>query len=161
VDDSKTFTLQAGPGGTTLLVTIGNINFETIPYVTVQFTVDDDRGPSFSPYVNITMRDINEAPDDITLSMPVTRTITLNVDENATIGTLVGTFAAKDVDVGQAHNFKLLWVGLAPPPFAVDQPIPFGQATLRTNTTLNYDAFPQYTVSCPQFFLFLVWCPFH
>ena len=48
VDDSKTFTLQAGPGGTTLLVTIGNINFETMPYVTVQFTVDDDRGPSFS-----------------------------------------------------------------------------------------------------------------
>jgi hypothetical protein len=108
VDDSKTFTLQPGPGGTTQLVTIGNINFEVLSVLTVQFTVDDDRGPSFSTYSNINVRDINEAPTDITLSMPVTRTIILNVDENATINTLVGTFSAKDPDTWQVGRLASL-----------------------------------------------------
>jgi hypothetical protein len=146
VDDSKTFTLQPGPGGTTQLVTIGNINFEVLSVLTVQFTVDDDRGPSFSTYSNIMVRDINEAPTDITLSMPVTRTIILNVDENATINTLVGTFSAKDPDTWQSFNYRLLFNGASPPPMYVDQPVAFGVATLRTNATLDYDATPQYTV---------------
>jgi hypothetical protein len=148
VDDSKTFTLQPGPSGTTQLVTIGNINFEVLSVLTVQFTVDDDRGPSYSTYYNVVVRDINESPTDITLSMPVTRTITLNVDETATIGTLVGTFSSKDPDTWQSFSYKLLNNGAAPPPFYVDQPVPFGTAQLRTNQTLDYDATPQYSVSC-------------
>ena len=147
VDDSKTFTLQPGPSGTTQLVTIGNINFEVLSVLTVQFTVDDDRGPSYSTYYNVVVRDINESPTDITLSMPVTRTITLNVDETATIGTLVGTFSSKDPDTWQSFSYKVLNNGAAPPPFYVDQPVPFGTAQLRTNQTLDYDATPQYSVS--------------
>ena len=146
VDDSKTFTLQPGPSGTTQLVTIGNINFEVLSVLTVQFTVDDDRGPSYSTYYNVVVRDINESPTDITLSMPLTLTITLNVNETAAIGTLVGTFSSKDPDTWQSFSYKLLNNGAAPPPFYVDQPVAFGPATLRTNTTLDYDAIAQYSV---------------
>jgi hypothetical protein len=46
----------------------------------------------------------------------------------------------------QVHNFRLLFNGQAPPPLYVDQPVPFGTATLRTNATLNYDAIAQYSV---------------
>jgi hypothetical protein len=61
VDDSKTFALQAGPGGTTQIVTMGNINFEALSLLTVLFTVDDDRGPSFSLYSTISVRDLARA----------------------------------------------------------------------------------------------------
>jgi len=44
------------------------------------------------------------------------------------------------------HNFRLLFNGQAPPPLYVDQPVPFGTATLRTNATLNHDAIAQYSV---------------
>ncbi len=146
VDDSKTFTLQPGPGGTTQLITIGNINFEVLSVLTVQFTADDGRGPSYSMYYNIAVRDINESPTDIVLSMPITKTIILNVNENATIGTLVGTFSSRDPDTWQSFSYRLLNNGAAPPPFYVDQPIAFGTAQLRTNKTLDYDETPQYSV---------------
>ena len=101
---------------------------------------------SYSTYYNVVVRDVNESPTDITLSMPLTLTITLNVNETAAIGTLVGTFSSKDPDTWQSFSYKLLNNGAAPPPFYVDQPVAFGPATLRTNTTLDYDAIAQYSV---------------
>jgi hypothetical protein len=64
VDDSRMFALQAGPGGTMQLVTVGSLNFESQSVFTVLFTVDDDRGPSFSVYANII---VGDAPNCVPL----------------------------------------------------------------------------------------------
>ena len=153
VDDSKTFTLQAGTGGATLLITTGNVNFESQSVYTVLLTVDDDRGPSYSLYSNIVIRDVNEAPTDIQLSLPLSLSILLNVNEDVPPGTLVGTFSAADPDTWQAHRFRLLPNGNPAPPLSVDQPSANGTAYLRTNHTLDYDAIALYPVRG--------WCTFH
>jgi len=49
----------------------------------------------------ITVNDVNSAPTDISLTAPA-------VQENAAIGTTVGTLSAVDADSGDAHTFTLV-----------------------------------------------------
>jgi hypothetical protein len=125
---------------------MNSIDFESQPLYTMLFTVDDDRGPSFQTYVNLAVRDINEAPFDVYLTLPLTLSTLLVVLETAPLNTLVGTLGCQDPDRGQSFRYSLLRNG-PPPPLYVDQAPAVGSpAYLRTNGTLDYDAIPLYPV---------------
>ena len=147
VDGTNTFALTYNSSiGLTQLVVIGSIDFETLNLYTLLFTTDDDRGPTFQMYVNLGVRDINEAPNDLYLIMPLTLSIILSVNETAPLNYVVGTFGFGDPDCCQSHAYSLL-PSSPTPPFNVSQASPAAPAYLVTTGTLNYDLVPQYTVS--------------
>ncbi|MEZ5996460.1 MAG: cadherin domain-containing protein [Hyphomonadaceae bacterium] len=64
--------------------------------------VTDEDGQSATQRVDVTINSVNDAPRDIIAPVP------LEVDENADAATVIGTFAAIDVDLGDAVTFSLV-----------------------------------------------------
>lgn len=145
-DAGQTFTyaLVNGPGSThNNLFSIQNgqlrtntvFNFETQQNYTVRIQTNDGNGGTYADSFNIAILDANDAPTNITLS-------NLNVTENKSTGTLVGTFTSTDEDAtntftytlnnsGNNDNASFLVIG----------------NELRTNGTFNFEAKQLYVVN--------------
>ncbi len=77
------------------------LDFDTVPVHTLIVEVTDDGFPnvSTSATYTISLTDVNEAP--------AISTTTLIVDEDASMGTVIGTIVASDPDVGQSLTYAI------------------------------------------------------
>jgi VCBS repeat-containing protein len=80
-----------------------DVDFETNHPFSLTVQVTDDGSPNLngSNTVTVNLTNVNEVPTDIALS-------SLNVPENSSIGTTVGTLSATDPDAGDTHTFSLV-----------------------------------------------------
>ena len=76
------------------------IDFETKRILSVTVTTTDGGGATFTKSFKITVLGLNEPPTSVSLS-------SFAVLEHSPVGTVVGTLAASDPDVGDAHAFVL------------------------------------------------------
>ena len=95
----------------------------------VRVTATDGQGAEVSEDFNLTVTNLNDAPDDLTLSGG-------SVAENANAGTVVGTVAAHDDDVGDSLTYAL--VDDADGRFAIDSST--GQITVAAASVLDFEA---------------------
>ena len=95
----------------------------------VRVTATDGQGAEVSEDFNLTVTNVNDAPDDLTLSGG-------SVAENANAGTVVGTVAAHDDDVGDSLTYAL--VDDADGRFAIDSST--GQITVAAASVLDFEA---------------------
>ena len=75
------------------LIVSGNLDHETQPVIKIEIRVTDSGNPAmaYEKSFNITVSDLNEPPYDLQLSKN-------RVNENSTVGTIIGQFTAKDED---------------------------------------------------------------
>ena len=115
--DTHLYSLVAGAGDTDnaqfsivgdQLQTAAVLDFEAAANCTtsvnscsIRVQTDDGNGGTFEKTFIINIDDVNEAPTDIALD-------STTVDENAAIGTTVGTFTTTDVDAGDSHTYTLV-----------------------------------------------------
>jgi hypothetical protein len=76
-----------------------SLNYENGSSVQVTVTTKDQGGLSYSENFNIAVKNVNEAPTDISIS-------NLSVNENA-IGAVVGTVTTVDPDAGDKHSYTV------------------------------------------------------
>lgn len=108
--DTFTYTLVAGTvandnagfsiQGDSLLVN-DSLNFESKTDYTVRVKTTDAGGKSYSRDYSLTVTDNNDQPTDIQLSYN-------SVDENAAIGTAIGTFTTADPDATDNFQYALV-----------------------------------------------------
>ncbi|HEY9698799.1 MAG TPA: cadherin domain-containing protein [Trichocoleus sp.] len=110
--DSFTYSLVTGTGSTdnglfTIDNTTGQLklnvvpNFETKNSYSIRVRSRDQGGLTTEKVFAITVKNVNEAPSDITLSAN-------NVDENQPIGTVVGTLSTADPDASSSFTYSLV-----------------------------------------------------
>jgi hypothetical protein len=103
VGDTHTYKVDDGrfevAGGQLKLKSGVSLDFEDESSVVVGVTTTDQGGLSYSENFTITVKDVNEAPTDITLSP-------FKVDENE-FGAAVGTLTTIDDDAGDVHTYKV------------------------------------------------------
>lgn len=83
------------------LVVQGTIDFEKKTRLAVSIRVTDNAGASLDASFEITVRDVNEAPESITLSNAL-------LDENLEAGFAIGNFSTTDQDQGDVHAYTLV-----------------------------------------------------
>lgn len=76
-----------------------NLNYETEGSVQLDITSKDQGGLSYSESFTIQVKDVNEAPTDISITG-------LSVDENAS-GAVIGTLSTADPDAGNTHSYTV------------------------------------------------------
>ena len=83
--------------------TASGLDFETTSSynITIRVTDNGGAGLTYDEGFTINITDVNEAPTDIALSAN-------NVDENVTLGTVVGTLSPTDVDAGDTHTYSIV-----------------------------------------------------
>ncbi len=147
IDASKTFTLGVLTNGSTVLRTMGAIDYEARSSYSLSITVMDSAGAVYNGIVDLMVRDVNEAPQDVYVALAgIVRSMLYIIDENQPPTTIVGTLFSNDPEKWQAHAFTLLRTTGGPPPFYIDQPSPSSPALLRTNESLNYESQSLYKV---------------
>jgi hypothetical protein len=82
------------------LKTTASFDFEAKSAYAITVTATDQGSLSLTKNFTITVRNVNEAPTDILLSV-------LSVNENTTGGSAVGTLSATDVDAGNSFSYSL------------------------------------------------------
>ena len=95
-NESGAFAIDAGTGQVTAQ---GVLDFETLPDYVLTVSVSDGGLLSDSAAVSIGLTNINEAP--------TVGDQGFSVDENATVGTMVGIVAASDPDAGDALSYAI------------------------------------------------------
>ena len=95
-NESGAFAIDAGTGQVTAQ---GVLDFETLPDYGLTVSVSDGGLLSDSAAVSIGLTNINEAP--------TVGDQGFSVDENATVGTMVGIVAASDPDAGDALSYAI------------------------------------------------------
>ncbi|MFP4440027.1 MAG: carboxypeptidase regulatory-like domain-containing protein [Chloroflexaceae bacterium] len=109
-DDSHSFSLVAGAGAVdnaafsiegAQLKTAQAFDYETKNSYSIRIRATDRSGFTFEETFTITITEGNHAPTDISLSNS-------SVDENADVGTVVGTLSATDSDAEDTHTFSLV-----------------------------------------------------
>lgn len=109
VTDTHIFTLVDGTGSNdnSAFRIIGDelqanavFDFDIRKDYSVRIKVDDNRGGTFQKVFSIKITDQNDAPSQLTLSNNT-------IDENATIGTIIGTFNTEDNDSTNTHIYAL------------------------------------------------------
>ncbi|GEM_PF-2471304 len=104
--DDVTFELVENPDGLFAfdndnLVVAKNIDFETTPTVDIKIKADDGNGGTHTADFTITINNVNEKPDAITLSAK-------EIAENSAIDTEIGIVDATDPDAGDVVTVSLL-----------------------------------------------------
>ncbi len=101
----------------------------------IRVQTDDQNGSVFFGSFTIFIKDVNNAPTDILLNRN-------QVNEDATIGTLIGEFSASDADPGDGHSFRLV-SGLGG-----DDNTSFviSDDELKTNTTYDFQTKNEYKI---------------
>jgi hypothetical protein len=98
------------------------LNFESATSVQVNVTTTDQGGLSYSENVTIAVKNVNEAPTDISIS-------NLSVSEDAS-GAVVGTVTTIDPDAGDQHSYSV-----SDSRFEVVN----GQLKLKSGVSLDYE----------------------
>ncbi|WP_404307435.1 LamG-like jellyroll fold domain-containing protein [Neorhodopirellula lusitana] len=98
------------------------------------YTMTDADGSESTQQITVTIQGNNDAPRDLTAT-------TLEVDENATAGTLVGTVTGTDIDAGNTLSYDLS--DNAGGRFYVDSS---GNIRVLDGTLLNYEASSTHTL---------------
>ncbi len=99
------------------------------------FSVADRAGQSSSASLAITVTCVNDAPTALSLNPS-------SVDEGLAVGSVVGTLAASDVDLGDSHTFSLV-----PDANTGDNAaFQISGATLQTRIVLDHAAQSSYTI---------------
>ncbi|NET69658.1 MAG: hypothetical protein F6K62_00945 [Sphaerospermopsis sp. SIO1G2] len=109
-DTSFTYSLITGTGDTdnNLFAIVGNqlqsdtvFNYENDNSYSIRVQVTDPGGLSYAQQFTIAVNNVNENPTDISLTNN-------NVDENSSVGTVIGTLSTTDTDLGDTHQYQLL-----------------------------------------------------
>lgn len=94
------FSIDAASGQ----ITVANpaaLDFETTPQYQLTVSVTDSIGTPQTATITINLNDINEAPTSLALSNN-------SVNENSSVGTLVGSLLSTDVDAGDSATYSLV-----------------------------------------------------
>ncbi|WP_421878955.1 FG-GAP-like repeat-containing protein [Marinoscillum sp.] len=109
-DDTHTFSLVAGSGDADnasfeiggvdndSLISVTQFDFETKPSYAVRIQTDDGSGGILQKEFTINVTDQNDTPSDITLNSE-------SIDENLSIGTVVGDLSTTDQDASDSHSY--------------------------------------------------------
>lgn len=120
---------------TTGEITVANsslLNYESVPTATLTVRVTDNGVPALSSTATVTINitDVNERP--------VVTNQGFTVAENATAGTVVGTFTGSDVDAGQSLTYAITSSAPISGAFAINPAT--GQITVTNGSALNFEA---------------------
>ena len=132
--DNSSFSIS----GTTLL-TNTNLDFETKSNYTVLIQTFDGTD-TFSKTFTISINDINDTPTDINLSANA-------INENVALGSTIGNLSSIDQDTGDNHSYTLTNTTSYPDNSSFN----ISGTTLLTNTNLDFEAKPNYTVLIQTF----------
>ena len=76
-------------------------NYESQSSYSVRIQTDDGNGGAFQKIFSVTINDINDEPNDISLS-------SIEISENNSIGDVVATISTEDEDDGDSHTYTLV-----------------------------------------------------
>ena len=109
-DDAHTYTLVAGEGDAdnasftiagTDLQTAVVFDFETKSSYSIRVQTNDGNGGTYEEVFSIVVVDVNEAPVSLSLSAN-------SIDENNTVGDIIGNFSTTDPDTDDTHTYALV-----------------------------------------------------
>lgn len=95
-EDNGLFTIQNGNE----LFSTTSFDFETQSGYSIRIKSTDQEGESVESAFVLTISDVNEAPTAILLSQS-------DLDENNSLGMVIGTFSSTDQDAGDTHIYSL------------------------------------------------------
>ncbi|MCB2194501.1 MAG: T9SS type A sorting domain-containing protein [Bacteroidetes bacterium] len=110
--ESFTYTLIAGDGtndannssftieGANLL-TAEEFDFEAQEEYNIYVQTEDASGATYSEEFTISVENVNEAPTNISIS-------NLEIDENNSVGSVIGQLSTEDVDAGDTYTYTLI-----------------------------------------------------
>ncbi|QQL45498.1 cadherin domain-containing protein [Sulfuriroseicoccus oceanibius] len=132
-NESGAFAIDAGTGAIT---TAAALDFETTPSYALTVTVTDDGTPALSDTaaVAVTVTNVNEAP--------VANDGSGSVDENVSVGTVVATATASDVDAGDTLSYAIT-AGNTGGAFAIDS----NSGVITTAGAIDYEAVSSYALT--------------
>jgi hypothetical protein len=142
--DTFTYTLVSGSGDTDNasfaisgadLNTNTTLDYETKNSYSIRVRTTDNSGSTYEKSFTITVNDLNEPPTDIDLSA-------LNVDENVSSGTTVGSLSSTDPDSGDTFTYTLV----SGSGDTDNASFAISGADLNTNTTLDYETKNSYSI---------------
>jgi hypothetical protein len=116
----------------TNLVTSAGFDFELKNSFTIAITATDQSSLAFTKQFTIMLNDLNEAPQNIALSVST-------VPENSPLGTVVGIFSTEDQDLN--NTFTYLISGSDEASFEISG------ALLKTKASLNFEAKSLYAIT--------------
>ncbi|MFL6060634.1 MAG: cadherin domain-containing protein [Marmoricola sp.] len=140
--DTRTFLLVAGSGSTgnasftitgTTLKTAVVADFEAQASYSVRIRVTDHDGLSFEKAFTITVTNVNEAPNGVSITAS-------SVAENMPAGTTVGTVTATDADAGAAPTVALVAGAVDDAKFTLSAGV------LKTAAVFNFEAKASYSI---------------
>ncbi len=108
--DNHSYTLVSGDGSTGngffniesgTLKTLSKFDYESKGSYSIRVKTDDGNGGTFEKSFTVVVKNVNDAPTDITLSKST-------VSEGQPAGATVGEFSASDQDVGDTHVYALI-----------------------------------------------------
>ena len=137
VDATRTLLLVSQANGTVQVQTGQNIDFETRNVYNSTLQVSDNRGATWRGYYALPVRDINELPTSVYMTLVNSTSTLYSVPEFLPSDTLVGTLYCRDPDTWQNHTFSLQRLAGAPPPFYISQGTRNNSALLYTNMSLD------------------------
>lgn len=108
---------------------IGEANFEVQSSYSVVVRAVDPQGLYAEVPFEIVITDVAESPTALSLS-------NTRIDENVSVGTLVGTFATTDPDLGETFSYSILSIDGD----ASDTSFAIVGNELRTNARMNFEA---------------------
>jgi hypothetical protein len=124
---------------TTGQITVANgalLNFESVTSSMLTVRATDIGGLSALGTVSVNVSDVNEAPS--------VGDATFNVEENSAVGSVVGTVAAVDPDVGDSLNYSLA-AGNVGAAFTIDAAT--GQITVANSAALDFKTNARFTLT--------------
>jgi len=108
---------------------LGNLDYESVKYYIFKVIATNTKADSAPVNVSIDILNIPEIP-------PTLNPLTISVEENATLGTILGKISVKDVGDAPITSYRLDDNST----FSIDV-----NGTLRVNTALDYETQTQYT----------------
>jgi LPXTG-site transpeptidase (sortase) family protein len=142
--DHFTYTLFAGTGDTdnasfsidgSSLKTAAAFNYEDKSTYAIRVQTSDSGGLTTEKAFTISVTEVNEAPTDIALSPA-------SIDEDAAIGSEVGTLSTTDVDAGDTFTYALVESGTHPDNAAFN----ITGDKVNTAVALNFEAKSSYQI---------------
>ena len=121
--DNASFTIDGD-----VLKTSAVFDYETKTSYNIRIQIDDGRGGIFQKSFTINIINVNDAPTDLSLS-------NTSIKENLLTGTVIGTFATTDADIGDTFTYSLV-----PGEGDIDNvAFVIDGDTLKTNTIFDYE----------------------
>ncbi|MGE0088317.1 MAG: leucine-rich repeat domain-containing protein [Bacteroidales bacterium] len=147
-EDSFTYTFVSGNGTNDAdnasftidgnnLKTNTSLDYETKPIYYIYMQTEDAAGLTYSKAFTISVVNINEAPTNISLT-------TSTINENSTLGSIVGQLSTTDPDASDSHTYTLATGNGTND--ADNGSFTIDGNNLKTNTSLDYETKPEYYI---------------